>query len=109
MVISPQILNETFAVLVHKRRLVPAIDAAAYLATLYPVCTAPSDAQTHRTAIAIEERYQLSWWDSLAVASALQAGCRFFLSEDMRDGQAIDTLRILNPFTPHAGIMLALT
>ena len=109
MVISPQILNECYAVLVHKRRLVPAIDAAAYMAALYPACTAPLDAQTHRAAIAIETRHRLSWWDSLALASALQAGCRFFVSEDMKDGQEIETLQIVNPFTPDASAALALT
>jgi len=109
MVVSLQILNECYAVLVHKRRIVPAGDAAAYLSALYPVCTAPFDTQTHLAAIAIEMRYRFSWWDSLAIASALQAGCRFFLSEDMKDGQAIDSLRIVNPFSPHASATLALT
>lgn len=109
MVISPQILNECYAVLVHKRRLVAASEAAAYLAALYPACTAPLDAQTHRAGIAIEARYRLSWWDSLALASALQAGCRFFVSEDLADGQVVDTLRIVNPFLPHAGATLAST
>ncbi|KQP08113.1 hypothetical protein ASF28_13620 [Methylobacterium sp. Leaf99] len=109
MVISPQILNECYAVLVHKRRLVSALEAASYLATLYPACTAPLDAQTHRAAIAVEARYRLSWWDSLAVASALQAGCRYFVSEDLGDGQTFDTLTIVDPFTPHAGATLALT
>jgi len=109
MVISPQILNQCYAVLVHKRRIVSASEAKSYLATLYPACTAPLDAQTHRAAIAVEARYRLSWWDSLAVASALQAGCRFFVSEDLNDGQAIDTLTIVDPFTPHAAATLALT
>ncbi|MCC0807610.1 PIN domain-containing protein [Methylobacterium sp. W2] len=109
MVISPQILNECYAVLVHKRRLVSAFEAASYLAALYPACTAPLDAQTHRAAIVIEERYRFSWWDSVAIASALQAGCHFFVSEDMSDGQTVDTLHIVNPFTPHASATLALT
>ncbi len=39
-----------------------------------------------------------SWWDCLLLASALELGCKFFLSEDLRDGQAIEGLTIVNPF-----------
>ncbi|WP_082494031.1 PIN domain-containing protein [Methylobacterium sp. Leaf106] len=109
LVISPQILNECYAVLVHKRKLVTPSAAAAYLATLYPACTAALDTQAHRTAIAIEMQYRLSWWDSLAIASAIQAGCKSFVSEDLSDGQILDTVRVINPFTPHASATLALT
>jgi predicted nucleic acid-binding protein len=107
MTVSPQILNECYAVLVHRRKLVPSAEAAAYLRTLWPACTAPLDVQTHGVALALEARHRLSWWDSLAVASALQAGCRFFLSEDLADGRTIDALRVVNPFASHAGDTLA--
>lgn len=44
-----------------------------------------------------------SWWDCLLVASALELGCTFFLSEDLQDGQRIgvttdQSLTIVNPF-----------
>lgn len=47
----------------------------------------------------IQDRHRLSFWDSLLLASALVAGCRIFLSEDMNGGQSVDTLTIVNPFT----------
>lgn len=47
--------------------------------------------------------------DSVALASAVQAGCRFFVSEDMNDGQIIEQIRIVNPFTPSALTTLGLT
>ncbi|WP_430910098.1 PIN domain-containing protein [Methylobacterium sp. sgz302541] len=109
LVLSPQILNECYWVLVHKRRMSPSSEAERYLAAFLPSCTAPLDGQTHAAAIAIERRHRLSWWDSLALASALQAGCRFFVSEDMKDGQTVDALQIINPFTPHGRTALALT
>lgn len=48
----------------------------------------------------IEDRFGLSWWDSLIVASALQAGCVFLFSEDLQDGLKIDGLQIRNPLVP---------
>lgn len=44
-----------------------------------------------------------SWWDCLLLASAFTLGCRYFLSEDLQDGQRIaiasgQSLTIVNPF-----------
>ena len=39
-----------------------------------------------------------SFWDSLIVESALQAGCTQLLSEDMQDGLILGSLIIRNPF-----------
>jgi predicted nucleic acid-binding protein len=43
-----------------------------------------------------------SWWDSLLVASALQAQCSHFFSEDMQHGREIFGMTILNPFEQSA-------
>ncbi|HRJ54629.1 MAG TPA: PIN domain-containing protein [Candidatus Thiothrix moscowensis] len=39
-----------------------------------------------------------SFWDSLIVEAALQAGCQTLFSEDMQDGRRIGQLVIQNPF-----------
>lgn len=53
----------------------------------------------HRTASRLRSAYAFSYWDSLIVASALDAGCRTLYTEDMQHGQLIDErLRITNPF-----------
>jgi predicted nucleic acid-binding protein len=39
-----------------------------------------------------------SFWDSLIVEAALQAGCSTLLTEDMQDGLVIDAIQIQNPF-----------
>jgi len=41
---------------------------------------------------------QLSYWDGLIVESALRAGAETLFSEDLQHGQAIESLRIVNPF-----------
>jgi predicted nucleic acid-binding protein len=48
---------------------------------------------------ALQDRFRLSFWDALMVASALHVRCTIFLSEDMQAGQAFGALRIVNPFT----------
>ena len=47
----------------------------------------------------ISERYGYSHWDSLIIASAIEAGCNTLYSEDLKDGQIIEgSLTIRNPF-----------
>jgi predicted nucleic acid-binding protein len=44
------------------------------------------------------DRAQVNFWDSLILASAEQAGCRWLLSEDFQAGQRFDSVTIVNPF-----------
>jgi predicted nucleic acid-binding protein len=46
----------------------------------------------------IEERYVLSFWDSLIVATASQANAGKILTEDLNHGQVIEGVLIENPF-----------
>ena len=51
----------------------------------------------------IEDRYRLSFWDSLIVAAAQAAGCETVLTEDLQHGLDIDGLRIADPFVTSVG------
>jgi predicted nucleic acid-binding protein len=46
----------------------------------------------------LQDRYQLSFWDSLIVAAAKTASCGFLLTEDWQDGQKWDGVKVVNPF-----------
>lgn len=46
----------------------------------------------------IQDRYRLSFWDSLIVAAAKASSCRFLLTEDLQHGQTLDTVVVVNPF-----------
>jgi len=47
----------------------------------------------------LRSRYSLSFWDSMIVAAALQAGASVLYSEDMQHGwQLEEQLRVLDPF-----------
>jgi hypothetical protein len=47
----------------------------------------------------VEERHQLSWWDSLVVAAAQLEGCSILLTEDLQDGTRFDAVTVRSPFT----------
>jgi predicted nucleic acid-binding protein len=98
LTLSPQSLNETYRVLVQRRRLMPIDAARSYIRTLAPWAIAPLDAKTTERAFAVEDETGYGWWDCLMLASALQAECRLFVSEDLQDGREVASMRIASPF-----------
>lgn len=97
-VISVQVLNEFTAVTSRKLKM-NWPDIREVLSTVRAVCTVePVSVDTHDRGLAIAERYGFAIYDSLIVAAASLAGCRLLYSEDMQDGQTIDTVTIRNPF-----------
>ena len=50
-------------------------------------------------AIALQQRVQLSFWDSLIVQAAIEAGCDRLYSEDLTAGQKLGSVVVVNPFT----------
>ena len=53
----------------------------------------------HVLASQLREKGAFSFWDSLIVAAALDAGCVILYSEDMQHGQHVEgQLTIVNPF-----------
>lgn len=49
----------------------------------------------------IQQRYQFSFYDSLIIAAAIEAGCTTLYSEDLQHGQQIERLTVKNPFVNH--------
>ena len=49
-------------------------------------------------AVDVHERYKYSFYDSLIIASAIYAKCSVLFSEDMQDGQVVESVKIVNPF-----------
>lgn len=46
----------------------------------------------------VQDRFGLSWWDSLIVAAALRAACPYLLTEDLQDGQELEGTTVVDPF-----------
>jgi predicted nucleic acid-binding protein len=98
--ISYQVVQETLNVLTRKLATPMTTEGARsfmeeVLAPLWRV--SPSPALYHR-ALDVQARYRYGFYDSLIVASALDAGCDRLYSEDLQDGQRIEGLTIENPF-----------
>lgn len=51
----------------------------------------------------IEDRYKLSFWDSLIVGAAQAAGCEALLTEDLQHGLEVDGLHVVDPFRTPVG------
>jgi len=99
-VISYQVIQEFFNfALVKAACRMTEDDAQVYLATAFrPMQTVASSVSLVSDAIRIHQRYRLSWYDSLIVAAAQQAGCKLLYSEDLQHGQQFGTVTIHNPF-----------
>ncbi len=98
LTVSPQVLNEMYWIGRQKFPHVPPAELQRFVGDFIPNCLAPLDASVTREAFTIEQRYRLSWWDCLIVASALAVDCRLLLTEDMQHGLKIDGLTVLSPF-----------
>jgi len=48
------------------------------------------DGETVKAALGCYEKYGYSYYDSLMLASALESGCKYLLSEDMADGHKVE-------------------
>ena len=59
----------------------------------------PIDGQLVEKAWELEARRGFNFWDALIVAAAQMSGCRRLLTEDLQDGQNIDGVQVVSPFT----------
>jgi predicted nucleic acid-binding protein len=51
-----------------------------------------------REAVAIQQRYTISYWDAAVIASAIAIGAETLYSEDMNHTQIYDGVTVINPF-----------
>jgi predicted nucleic acid-binding protein len=98
-VTSVQVLNE-FANVCRTRLRLDWETIETKLAELRPfIANVRSiDLSTHLLGMALAEKFKLQIYDSLLLASALEARCTTFVSEDMQHGFEIAGLTIVNPF-----------
>lgn len=58
----------------------------------------PTDRHLLLEAHEVEQRYRISWWDSLIVAAAQLQDCDVLLTEDLQAGMRFDQVTVQNPF-----------
>ena len=98
-VVSVQVLNE-FASVTSRKLKMSIAEIREMLATIRAICkVVPVSEETHDLGLQVAEQYGLSIYDAMIVASAVLAGCKTIVSEDMQDGQIVQgRLRVWNPF-----------
>jgi predicted nucleic acid-binding protein len=97
--ISVQVLNEIASVA--SRKLGMSLrEIREVLGVVRAVChVTPISEAVHDRGLSICERYKFSIYDSMIIAAALLAECAVLFSEDLHDGQIIDSqLTIRDPF-----------
>lgn len=99
-VISFQVVQETLNVLTRKfKPPMSRADAQAalndVLAPLWRVQPSPA---LYARALELQDLQGFAFYDSVIVASAMEAGCKRVLTEDLQHGQRVGSLRIENPF-----------
>ncbi len=55
-----------------------------------------------RAAVALSQRFQLSYWDGAILAAAHTLGCDVVCTEDLSHGQLYAGMRVVNPFLQDA-------
>jgi len=103
--VSFQVLNEFYVNVV---RIKPSAsdEARADVRDLLAWNPVVVDATLMERGWKLQDRYQLSFWDSLIVAAAKTASCEFLLTEDLQDGQKLDGVEVVNPFQRGPGSVL---
>ncbi len=99
LVLSTQVLQELYVVLSKRgKRVLPAEEVAEIVNDFAEYPLVQVDKMIISCAMKRHQSEAFSFWDSLIVEAALQAGCQILWSEDMQDGRQIGQLVIRNPF-----------
>ncbi|NOZ71344.1 MAG: PIN domain-containing protein [Chloroflexi bacterium] len=99
VIISTQVLNELTVNLLKKTYLGEAEIQKLVRSFYARYSIIAFDESILLEASELRTRYQLSFWDSLIVASALYVGADYLLTEDMQHNQVIGgELQIVSPF-----------
>lgn len=107
LVISPQVINEFCYAMRRKFPDVGADEVSRFVRGLRPWCLAPSTFETSARGLALHLAFGFQVFDAVLVASALAAGCDYFLSEDMQDGRSLEGMTIINPLPRNCAEFLA--
>jgi predicted nucleic acid-binding protein len=99
LMISPQVLAEFAATLLHKLTppAVPA-DLILILDALAPIKLIKPDGELVRRAVEAHEKYGVHFYDGMIVAAAERGGCSRIWSEDLNAGEQYFGITITNPF-----------
>ncbi len=96
-VISTQVIKEFYVAATSKLKADPII-IKNIIHNFHNMEIVNNDLELIEQAIDISIISQVSFWDSLIIAAAEKANCKFVFSEDLNSGQTYRGVMILNPF-----------
>ena len=99
-IISTQVIQEFLNVATRKFAIpMKPEDSKAYLhLVMNPLCQVYPDLSLYEACLDLQVETGYSFFDSLILAAAIRGGCNFLYTEDMQDGQEINSVTIKNPF-----------
>lgn len=97
--LSLQVFQEFFVNITRKvARPLPPRVAADIIEKLGSWTTHSPTTKDLLAAIDIHDRRKISLWDALVIRSASRLGCKILWTEDLKDGETYEGVRIRNPF-----------
>ena len=97
--VSAQVCQEFIAVAGGKmRRSITTDETRAFVAMLLEHPFVATDADLIRSAMEIQQRFQISYWDAAIIAAAQRLGAKTIYSEDLSHGQHYGSVQVVNPF-----------
>jgi predicted nucleic acid-binding protein len=100
--VSVQVLQEFFVTVTKKvAEPLPIEDAVARLREFAAWRVFAPTADDVLAAIGVHVQTKIGFWDAMIVLAASEAGCDVLWTEDLKDGQLLQGVRIRNPFADH--------
>jgi predicted nucleic acid-binding protein len=97
---SAQVLQEFYVTVVKKAsRPLSAAQALEWIEQWAAFPCQPIDRELVQIAVALSQRFAISYWDAAILAAAEALGSRVVYSEDLNDGQQYGPVRVVNPFS----------
>ena len=102
--ISAQVLQEFYANATRKGddKMSPGV-ALEWLERLEMFPCIAVDTALVKRAVAMSERYRISYWDGAIIAAAEALGAPVLYTEDLNSGQLYGSVRAINPFSEPVG------
>lgn len=97
--LSIQVLQELFVTITRKVPApIPVHEAAQIVAELGSWRVHEPNVEDVLSAVRVQQRYQISFWDAMIIQSAGQLNCSILWSEDLNEGQTYQAVQVINPF-----------
>ena len=100
LAVSVQVLQEFYHQATRPTRIgrLAHDEAVRFLGHIYTLPIQEITVDVFRTAVAISQRFRISYWDGAILAAARALGCDAVYSEDLSTGRDYDGLQVINPF-----------